>query len=67
MTGVFLSNRGIALPVPETHPVYKYMVLAFIVGCILTYILRRWARRRQDETGKPFPIVVLPVNIARLP
>jgi general L-amino acid transport system permease protein len=55
MPGVFLSNRGIALPVPQAHPVYTYMITAFVIACVVIYFLTRWARKRQDETGKSFP------------
>jgi general L-amino acid transport system permease protein len=56
MPGVFLCNRGIALPVPQAHPVFAYMVAVLVVACGLTYVLHRWARKRQDETGKLFPM-----------
>jgi general L-amino acid transport system permease protein len=54
--GVFLSNRGLVFAVPESHPAHKYMFVAFVVACIIVYFLRRWARERQDKTGKPFPV-----------
>lgn len=54
--GVFLSNRGLVFAVPESHPAHKYMLVAFVAACIIAYFLRRWARRRQDKTGKPFPV-----------
>ena len=55
ITGLFISNRGVAFTVPASHPAHKYMFLAFILACIAVYFLRRWARKRQDETGKIFP------------
>ena len=54
--GVFLCNRGVAFTVPEVHPAHGYMALAFLASCIIVYLLRRWARKRQDRTGKPFPV-----------
>jgi len=53
--GIFLCNRGMAFTVPASHPAHKYMFLALIVACIAVYFLRRWAKKRQDETGKIFP------------
>jgi len=44
-----------AFTVPASHPAHKYMFLALIVACIAVYFLRRWAKKRQDETGKIFP------------
>ena len=56
ISGVFLTNRGLIMAIPEYHPVYKYMAIAFVVGCLLVYFLRRWARRRQAMTGRGFPV-----------
>lgn len=56
LPGVFICNRGLAFGVPESHPAHLYMLLAFLAGCVLTYLLRRWARIRQDRTGQPFPV-----------
>ncbi len=55
--GVFLSNRGLYMPIPEGHPAYRYAALAFVAACVLVYFVRRWARRRQEQTGQPFPTV----------
>ncbi len=54
--GVFLSNRGVALAVPAFIPAYKAMLLALAAGCVASYFLRKWARKRQDKTGKIFPV-----------
>ncbi len=57
ITGIFLSNRGMVFAVPQSHPAYKYVAVAFLVGCVLVYLLRRWARKRQETTGKLFPVL----------
>jgi general L-amino acid transport system permease protein len=31
------------------------MLLAFVVGCVIVYVIRRWARKRQERTGQFFP------------
>ena len=54
--GLYLCNRGVAFTVPEAHPAHKYMFLALVVGGVVVYLIRRWARKRQEETGKIFPI-----------
>ncbi|MFH2219319.1 MAG: amino acid ABC transporter permease [Pseudomonadota bacterium] len=56
VSGVFLSNRGLVFAVPESHPAQKYMLLALFAGCVSAYLIRRWARRRQDKTGRIFPV-----------
>ncbi len=55
LNGVFLCNRGVAFAIPEAHPAHNYMLLAFFLACGLAYFLRRWARKRQEETGQIFP------------
>ncbi len=54
--GLFLCNRGVIFAVPESHPAHKYMLLALILACIGVYFFRRWAKKRQDETGKSMPV-----------
>jgi general L-amino acid transport system permease protein len=39
------------------------MALAFVVGCIAVYFLRRWAKKRQAETGKPFAVFRVSLGI----
>jgi general L-amino acid transport system permease protein len=53
---VFVSNRGIAYPVPLANPIYSWIGLTLAVGVVLTLVGRRWAKRRQAATGQQFPI-----------
>jgi len=61
--GVFICNRGLILAVPEVQAAYKYVLLAFVIGCAGVYFLRRWARRRQDATGRIFPVLRVSIGI----
>jgi general L-amino acid transport system permease protein len=54
--GVFLSNRGLVFAVPQSHPAYLVMGITFLVACVGIYLLRRWAKKRQDNTGQSFPV-----------
>ncbi len=54
--GVFLCNRGLIFGVPELHPAHGFMFMAFLTGCVALFVLKRWARQRQEKTGKPFPL-----------
>ena len=56
VAGVFMSNRGLAFAVPEWHLAFSYMAIAFIAGGIAVYLMRRWARKRQENTGRIFPM-----------
>lgn len=61
--GFFLCNRGLAFAVPVSHPAHVYMGIAFIIGCIGIFFLRMWAKKRQDLTGKIFPIFTSGVSV----
>ena len=56
LPGVVLSNRGFMLPVPVDGPIWAAIAVAFVVGIALSVGVAIWARRRQDVTGRQFPI-----------
>ena len=62
LPGMFLCNRGLMVPVPETHYAHTYMLIALVIGLALAWGLNRWAKKRQAKTGQTFP--VMPVGIA---
>lgn len=61
--GVFLSNRGLVFAVPARHPVHIYMTAAFLVGAVVVFFLKRWVRKRQEKTGKYFPVIRVSLSI----
>jgi general L-amino acid transport system permease protein len=63
MPGVFMSNRGFVFAVPEWHPAYGYAAMAFIAACIAVYFIHRWARKRQEKTGRIFPVVSVSLGL----
>jgi general L-amino acid transport system permease protein len=54
LPNVYVSNRGLAFPVPEWHEAYLWMFAAMLVGILATIWVARWARRRQESTGEQF-------------
>ncbi len=52
---LFLSNRGIIMATPEPHPAYLYMFFAFLAAGVMAWLIRRWAKKRQAQTGQIFP------------
>jgi general L-amino acid transport system permease protein len=65
LPGVFFNNRGFYFPLPENHPAYPKMAIALLAACCASYLLRRWAKARQDKTGKIFPVI--PVSLCAIP
>ncbi|MEN8212260.1 MAG: amino acid ABC transporter permease [Thermodesulfobacteriota bacterium] len=55
-SGLFLCNRGLIFGIPQAHPVYKYMAIALIIAVIVIFFIKRWAKKRQNLTGKAFPV-----------
>jgi len=56
--GLFLCNRGLIFGILQAHPVYKYMTIAIIIAIIIIFFLKKWAKKRQDLTGKTFPVLL---------
>jgi general L-amino acid transport system permease protein len=56
LPGVYLSKSGLMFPTPVAHAVHPYMIVAGVVGCILAWVWRRWAKHRQAVTGRQPPL-----------
>ena len=52
--GVFISNRGIQVPLLESSPVFLWMAVAALVALAIGWGISRWARQRQAATGQQF-------------
>ncbi len=48
---VFLSNRGVGVPVIHWEPAHSWAFLAFVGGLVVVCVLNGIARRRQEATG----------------
>lgn len=53
---IWLNNRGLLVPRPLITGDILYTVAALGIGIIGAYILARFARRRQAETGERLPV-----------
>ena len=51
----FLNNRGLRTPAPVFEAGMEWVVAAFIFAIVLGVSIVRWARKRQEKTGKTFP------------
>ena len=54
--GVEFNNRGLYLPSPVPEDGFSLVGWLFVIGIIATVFLARWAHKRQDDTGKQFPV-----------
>ena len=54
--GVYLNNRGVRLPAPVFAEGATWLVIAFAAGVAATIAIARWARLRQDATGRKFAV-----------
>ena len=52
----FLNNRGLHSPALIIEPGFALIAWAVVLGAVIVVVMSRWARRRREETGKPFPV-----------
>jgi general L-amino acid transport system permease protein len=60
---VFLSKAGLTYPIPIWAQGFKFASLGLVVGALLIYVYRRWARAKFDATGKPQSMFWIPLCI----
>ena len=60
---ILLNNRGLFLPAPIPEDGFGTVWIAISVALIATYVMVRWARKRQDATGEPFPSLFASLGI----
>ncbi len=53
--GLFLSNRGCVFAIPKWNHGFTMATVAFFIGCVIVFFVRRWAKKRQEKTGEIFP------------
>ncbi|MGY8870395.1 MAG: amino acid ABC transporter permease [Pseudomonadales bacterium] len=53
--GNFLNIRGLYMPEPVGTDGFNYVWIAFFIGIVATWLVKRWADKRQDDTGQDFP------------
>ncbi|HEY4200237.1 MAG TPA: amino acid ABC transporter permease [Devosiaceae bacterium] len=55
---IVLNQRGLFLPLPMSDEKFVWVIAAFVIAVIFALMLRVWARRRLEATGKRFPVVL---------
>ena len=55
--GIFLNNRGIIVPAPVAGEGARLVAAALALGVLAAIALTPWARRRQERSGRRFPLL----------
>jgi general L-amino acid transport system permease protein len=55
--GMFLSNRGVKVPTLVWELEHTIVLIAMLIGIVATIVLQRWAKQRQELTGRQFPVL----------
>ena len=60
---LFLNVRGLYIPklIPEAGA--AIVCVAFVMAIVGVFILKRWAKARQEQTGQPFPVLYTSLGI----
>jgi general L-amino acid transport system permease protein len=53
---IFFSNRGFFVPRPIFHEAFWFTVAALVIAIVGIVLFRGWAKKKQEETGKIYPI-----------
>ncbi len=55
--GLFLSNRGCVFAIPKWNHGFTLATIAFLIALAIIFFVRKWAKKRQADTGEIFPLV----------
>ena len=61
--GALLNNRGLYVPDPQFGPGGSLIIWALLIGLVLTFVFRSWARKQQAATGKQYPIGLVALGL----
>ena len=63
----YLSQRGLAFPIPAWTAVHSYSMLALLLGAVIIVFVYRWQKKRQNKTGQLFPFYRTALALLVLP
>ncbi len=64
VSGIFLSNRGFALPKPIFESGFEAVLIAFFIAIAGAIFFARYAKKVQEATGKIYPVFT--INLAAI-
>ncbi|UNP89414.1 ABC transporter permease subunit [Aeromonas encheleia] len=59
----FLNVRGLYIPKPLFEDGFGYVLWALLLALLVSWGLRRWAHRRQELTGRSFPVWLCSIGL----
>ncbi len=59
----FLNSRGFFMPRPIYAADVWAIPAAFVIGLVGSYVYRRWARKRQEQTGEQSPVGLVTLGL----
>jgi general L-amino acid transport system permease protein len=64
---VAISNRGVYIPAPVWGPGSGVVIAVFLLSVLGIFILRRVARKRQEQTGQQLPVLWISLGLLFVP
>jgi len=57
--GFYLTNRGLYSPLPIIKDGFSIVLTSFIIAIILSIFIKKNLKRKQEQTGKQYPIFLI--------
>ena len=57
--GFYLTNRGLYSPLPIIKEGFSIVLASFIIAIILSIFIKKNLKRKQEQTGKQYPIFLI--------
>jgi general L-amino acid transport system permease protein len=64
---VAITNRGVYIPAPVWGAGSGIVVAVFLLSIAAIFVLRRYARKRQEQTGQQLPVLWMSLGLFFLP
>lgn len=59
----FLNIEGLFGPLPVPQDGFSTIIFATIIAIVAIVLIKKWARKRQNETGQQFPVFLVSIGL----